>query len=337
MEESQVPNGLVAIIIPVYNTENYLDKCLDSVLAQSYTNLDIITVNDGSTDNSARILEEYASKDSRVRIITQKNKGLSAARNSGLEALKPNTEYIFFLDSDDWLPENAIQQLSICIEGKKADVVCGMYSSWSPEGKMLWNCPQSHFGKENVISRAEMFELLSNHLISKYTFSTCKLYRRVLFEGIRFPVGKVYEDSICHRIYGKCTRIAFLNEVVYHYLQRLGSIVHSGYDIHRLDKVELFIDRIQYLRQEGFPQYSTTCLGQAYVLMREILIQIPQFDSAIRKRVKNLRRLLDIEYQKSNFDGLSFRSRLSFWANNHLFWLLYYRWKLHYRNKRDAK
>ncbi len=311
MNESKATNGIVAIIIPVYNTENYLDKCLGSVLAQSYTNLDIITVNDGSPDNSARILEDYAAKDSRVRIITQENKGLSAARNSGLDALKPNTEYIFFLDSDDWLPENAIQQLSICIEEKQADVVCGMYSSWSPEGIKIWNCPENHFGKDNVISKAQMFDLLSNHLLTKYTFSTCKLYRRVLFEGVRFPVGKVYEDSICHRIYGKCTRIAFLNEVVYNYLKRPGSIVNSGFDIRRLDKVEIFIDRIQYLRAEGFPEYSTRCLGQAFVLMREILTQIPQLDTAIRERVKDLRRLLGIEYKKSSFEGFSLKERMT--------------------------
>ena len=333
--DNNMMGGLVAVIIPVYNTEAYLAKCLDSVLEQSYSNLDVIVVDDGSTDGSLEILQQYAAKDSRVRIFTQPNSGQAVARNTALAALKSETEFICFVDSDDCLADNAIEAMLNCIENKTADMVMGLYDKINPEGKQLYICKNNHYNDDDVISRSEMFALLVKHLISKYTYVWGKLYRKQVVDGLVFPPGKVYEDSICHRLYGKCKRIAFLNMVVYHYNMRPGSTVLSGFDIRRLDKVEVFIDRIQYLRNEGFPEYSTRCLGQAFVLMREILTKVPQLDTAIRERVKNLRRLLAIEYRKSSFDGFSLKERVACWANNYLFWLLYYRWKHHYRKTRD--
>lgn len=335
MAEKKQSTGLVAVIIPVYNTGDYLARCLDSVLNQSHANLDVLVVDDGSTDNSASILRQYASKDSRVRIITQPNSGQAVARNTALSALKPETEFICFVDSDDWLADNAIASMLECLDERKADMVMGLYDKINPEGQKLYVCGEDHSDNDDVISRAKMFDVLTTGFKSKYTYLWGKLYRKHIVEGLILPPGKVYEDSICHRIYGKCDRIAFLNEVVYHYFMRSGSTVRSGYDIRRLDKVEILVDRIQYLREEGFPEYSTRCLMQAYVLMREILTQVPKLDATIRKRVKNLRRLLAIEYGKSSFNKLSFKERLAYWANNYLFWLLYYRWKHHYSRTRD--
>ena len=337
MENSGTSHGLVTVIIPVYNVEDYLEKCLDSIINQTYINLDILAVNDGSTDGSPNILRQYASKESRLRVITQANQGLSAARNAGLGTLKPETEFISFVDSDDWLPHDAIQSMVTCLLERQADVVCGLYDTFLPDGTKDSTSSQDHFPNDNVISREKMFDLLLNHLKFKYFFAWGKLYRRDILDGFHYPVGKFFEDSICHRIYGKCKRIAFLNEVVYHYLRRPGSIAHSGYDIRWLDSIEILVDRIKYLREEGFHKYSTVSLKNACVQMREILLKIPRLDATIRERVKYLRSQLAIEYQRSSFEGLSFKERVSLWANYHLFWLLFYRWKLHYRNTRDKE
>ena len=125
---------LVAIIIPVYNVEGYLEKCLESVLSQTYTDIDVIAVNDGSTDGSLSILEEKASEDSRLRVFNQSNGGLSAARNKALASLLPETKFITFVDSDDWLPSDAIQNMVNYLHERQADVVCGLYdSSWPDE------------------------------------------------------------------------------------------------------------------------------------------------------------------------------------------------------------
>ena len=329
--------GLVAVIIPVYNVEGYLEKCLNSVLGQTYSHLDIIAVNDGSTDGSLAILEERALKDSRLRVITQPNGGLSAARNKALASLLPETKFITFVDSDDWLPNDAIQNMVNCLLERQADMVCGLYDNLWPDGSECKTCSEDHFPNDNVISREQMFDLLVNHLKYKYFYAWGKLYRKEILDGFQFPAGKFFEDSICHRIYGKCKRIAFLNEVVYHYIRRLGSITSSGYDIRWLDSIEILVDRINYLRVEGYHELSISCMRGIYVRMRELLLKIPCIDAAIRKRVKYLRSLLAIEYQKTSFEGVPFKERFSLWANNHLFWLLYYRWKLHYRHTRDAK
>ncbi len=322
-------DGLVSVIIPVYNTESYLAKCLDSVLGQSYHNLDVIVVDDGSTDSSPEILRQYAAKDSRIRVFTQPNSGQSVARNTALDALKPETEFVSFMDSDDYLPSKAISSLKECLEQQEADMVCGLNDKVAPDGTILSTSPQTIIGENNTISRAEMFGLLAKHPISKYGYVWARLYRRHVFESVRFPVGKVYEDSICHRIYGACNRIAFLNEVVYHYLKRPGSVVNSGCDIRKFFQVDLFIDRIQYLRQEGFPEYSVYCLRQAFTRTREILLALPKIDSTIRKRVNGILRQLHIEYNLSSLKFLPFKERIGYWMNNYLFWPLFYRWKIH--------
>ena len=320
--------GLVSVIIPVYNTKSFLRKCLDSVLEQSYSNLDVIVVDDGSTDGSHEILRQYASKDARIRVITQRNSGQSAARNTALDALLPETVFVTFLDSDDSLPSNAISSLKECLEQQEADMVCGLHDTVALDGTILRTSPKTIIGDANTITRAEMFELLAKHPISKYGYVWARLYRRHVFESVRFPVGKVYEDSICHRIYGACNRIAFLNEVVYHYLKRPGSVVNSGIDIRKFFQVDMFIDRIQYLRQEGFPEYSVYCLRQAFTRTREIMLALPKIDSTIRERVNGILHQLAIEYDLSSLSFLPIKERISFWANNHLFWPLYYRWKV---------
>ena len=331
------PQGLVSVIIPVYNVERYLKKSLNSVLSQTYGKLDIIAVNDGSTDGSLAILEAMESRDSRLRVITQPNGGLSAARNKALASLLPETEFITFVDSDDWLPNDAIQNMVDCLLEREADVVCGLYDISCADKQERKTCSEDHFPNDNVISRGKMFDLLENHKKHRYFLAWGKLYRKGILDGFQFPVGKFFEDSACHRIYGKCQRIAFLNTVVYHYLRRTGSISHSGYDIRWLDSIDILADRIKYLREEGFSNYSVTCLKRTYVNMREILLKLPQLDTVIYERVNDIRKLLAAEYKKSSFEGLPFKEKVSLWANNHLFWLLYYRWKLHYRKTRDTK
>ena len=327
--EKHKNGGLVSVIIPVYNTELFLGKCLNSVLGQSYSNLDVIVVDDGSTDSSPEIIRQYAARDSRIRVLTQPNNGQSVARNSALGALMPETEFVSFVDSDDYLPPDALSSLKECLEQQEADMVCGQYDKVAPDGTLLRTSSKTIIGENNTIARAEMFERLAKQPAPKFGYVWARLYRRHVFESVRFPVGKVYEDSICHRIYGACNRIAFLNEVVYHYLKRPGSVVNSGCDIRKFYQVDLFIDRIQYLRQEGFPEYSVYCLRQAFTRTREILLALPKIDSTIRERINGILRQLHIEYHLSSLKFLPFKERIGYWLNNYLFWPLYYRWKLH--------
>ena len=321
-------SGLVSVIIPVYNTEAYIAKCLDSVLRQSYSNLEIIAVDDGSKDGSACILADYAAKDKRIRVLSQPNSGQSIARNKALDALTPQTEFVCFVDSDDWIPEDAISTMLACLEQKKADLVIGLYDVVDTLDTSLKTCPETHRGEEDVVSAKEMFDLLTFHLTSNYSQFPGKLYRRHTLDGFRFPPGKVFEDSLCHRVFGKCDRIAFLNKVVYHYLWRQGSTVHSGFDIRRLDKVDMYIDRIKYFREAGYPDYSVACLAQTYMLLRTTLLGFSKLDEKIRSRTKSILQALRAEYTQCSFSSIPFKERFRHWMNHHLFWLTYYRVKL---------
>ena len=328
MDSFERNQGLVSVIVPVYNVEAFLGQCLTSILNQSYVNLDIIVVDDGSTDSSPEILRKYASKDVRIRIITQANGGLSAARNTALLSLLPNTQYVTFVDSDDWLPDDAILSLLNCLFEKQADTACGLYDTVDQSGNSLETCPETHFGNDDVLTKGQMFNLLIFNPLSNYTHVCGKMYRRHVVEGFTFPIGKIFEDSSCHRLYGKCSKIAFLNKVVYHYLWRSGSISHSGTTIRHLDKVELFIDRIRYLREEGFWEYSTACLAKTYQLLRRTLLAMQQIDAPTMTRVNKLLNLLAEEYRLSSFTSCSFKERIRHWANAHFFWLTYYRLKI---------
>ena len=320
--------GLVSFIIPVYNTEAFIGKCLDSILGQSYSNLEVIAVDDGSKDGSARVLAEYAAKDKRIRVLSQPNSGQSVARNKALDALTPQTEYVCFVDSDDWIPADALSSMMACMEQKNADLVIGLYDVVNKEDTSLQVCPETHLGQEDVASTKEMFDLLTFHLVSNYSQFPGKLYRRHTLDGFHFPPSKVFEDSLCHRVFGKCDRIAFLNKVVYHYLWREGSTVHSGFDIRRLDKVEMFIDRIKYFRETGFPDYSVACLAQTYMLLRTTLLGFSKLDGKIRERTDAILQALRAEYRQSSFSSLSLKERFRHWMNHNLFWLTYYRVKL---------
>lgn len=319
--------GLVAIIVPAYNMERYLAKCLDSVLAQSYSNLDVIVVDDGSTDGTPGIVAEYVKKDSRVRVITEANGGLSVARNTALAALRQETAFVYFVDSDDYLPDGAIEAMLACMEENHGDVVIGQYVNVEENGDIFKTSPPTGEGLVEVIDRAEMFHRMTRKLLPKYTVAHSKLYRRHVLDGFQFPAGKVYEDSFIHRIYGKCDKIVFLNKVIYCYLRRIGSIVNSGYDIRRLDKVENLIDRIDYLRKNGYAEDSAYCFIQTYKLLLDTVIYIGKIDNAVKKRVEDLRRLLEEQRRQADFSCLTNGERSNCKTLSRHFWLVCYRWK----------
>ena len=202
----------ISVIIPVYNVEKYLARCLDSVVRQTFNNLEIICVNDGSTDNSAKILKQYAKQDKRIKIITQKNGGLSAARNAGLKHM--SGEYVSFIDSDDWIDIEYYEHLMFLLEQNNADVamagmrcVCGRDISENTTPNMVTN---------NFI---EKIKNLPNG-------SVCdKLFKSALFDGIEFPIGRYYEDNIILvQIMHKSNIMVFSNYVSYYYFMNQSGI-----------------------------------------------------------------------------------------------------------------
>lgn len=210
----------ISVIVPVYNVEEYLARCVDSILAQTYENLEVILVDDGATDTSGAICDDFAAKDSRVWVIHKENGGLSSARNAGLEAA--TGEYIAFADSDDWIEPDAYAHLLGLMEKHQVKLVCGgRYDVSGKTGqRTVGLCPR----REEVISGEELAGRI--FLWDGCDSSACdKLYHRSLLENFRYPEGKVCEDvPVTYKIVLQADRVAMSDKPFYNYYHRPGSI-----------------------------------------------------------------------------------------------------------------
>ncbi|MGJ0706244.1 glycosyltransferase family 2 protein, partial [Enterococcus avium] len=177
----------ISIIVPVYDVEKYLKKCVDSILNQTFKDFELILVDDGSPDNSGAICDQYAEKDSRVRVIHKENGGLSDARNAGIEVARG--KYLGFVDSDDFVNEDMYKQLYTSIIENNADLsICGIFDLY--EGKT----PIKKTEKKLLLNRNEaMIMIFHGNEISVHAYN--KLYKKEIFESLRYPVGKYHEDS----------------------------------------------------------------------------------------------------------------------------------------------
>ncbi len=213
-------NILVSVIVPVYNVEEYLSRCVESILTQTYHNLEVILVDDGATDSSGRICDEYAGLDSRVRVIHKENGGLSSARNAGIDIAKG--DWLEFVDSDDWLEPDAVESmLSLALAQGTELVVGGRWDVNAKTGeKKIGLCPKERevIPAEELVSRIFRWDNCDS--------SACdKLFSRRLFREARFPLGVVCEDvPVMYLIVFDAGRAAMLDKPIYNYYHRHGSI-----------------------------------------------------------------------------------------------------------------
>ena len=210
----------ISIIIPVYNCAHLLPKCLDSVLAQTFRNLEIILVENNSTDDSLGVCEEYARRDSRIRILHAAKQGPSCARNVGIDAA--TAPLISFVDSDDYIEPQMMQRLYDWMHLTGADMACCGYVC-EPSSNYETNMPPY---PTIVMNREEAVATILGLGITSSPWA--KLFRRELFDGIRFPEGRYFEDhAIMHLVAAQCTKMVWFNEALYHYVQNDASICHS--------------------------------------------------------------------------------------------------------------
>ena len=271
---------LLSVIVPVYNVEKYLVKCVESILKQTYSKLEVILVNDGSRDSSGTICDALAKTDSRIRVIHQENGGLSRARNVGMEAAVG--EYITFVDSDDWIEADAYEHLMGLMHRNGVKLVCGgNYNVDEDTGeRTLGVCPR----REEVISTEEMVGRM--FLWKDCDSSVCdKIFHRSLLEQFRFPEGKVCEDvSITYRILLSTDRVVFSERPFYNYLQRSGSISRAGEinekSFHFTQHTEVIYDYIC--------RFHPAIKNQARYLrvrsLSHILLNLEQADASVRER-----------------------------------------------------
>lgn len=221
---------LISVIVPIYNVDRYLGRCLNSIISQTYKNIEIILVNDGSTDNSFSICQNYQKMYPNISIINQSNQGLSVARNVGIE--KATGEYIMFIDSDDWIHSNTINILYKDLIGYKAEIaICGMTKCFSYS-------PNTVLRKSRVES-LDQKEAIKRMLNGEWISAWAKLYKKELFNNIKFPPGKTNEDyPVLIHLFEQCKCITYNSIPLYYYYYREGSICNSPLSLRKFDEID---------------------------------------------------------------------------------------------------
>ena len=245
----------ITVIVPVYNVESYLRKCLDSIIAQTYKNIEIIVVNDGSTDASGEICKEFAEIDHRIIYIEQENAGLSAARNTGLENM--SGDYVTFVDSDDWIELDYVEILYKKITEYQADIAVGNYYSFNESEGMFYFHILGDSYYEKVYDNVSIFENLyeSQEMKSFALISAWgKLYKAGLFEQLRFDIGKLGEDGYLNqKIYLLAEKIVYIHKGIYSYRIRNNSLSRSWTEKWMNALVDAMSERITLLASLGYP------------------------------------------------------------------------------------
>lgn len=235
-------NDLISIIVPVYNVEKYLSRCIESIINQSYYNLELILIDDGSKDNCADICDEYAKNEKRIIVVHKNNEGVAAARNNGLSLSRG--EYITFVDSDDYLSLDAIEVLYNRIVSDKSDLVIGKHIDIYDNGNT--NDSFCSWMEDEILLQQDFLKAMGNK--KYYPVANCmKLYKRKLFNGITYPDLECGEDVwVFPQIIDKCEKISVVNKTLYYYYQRTNSIVHQKSEKAKMDDLRAVLNLSKY-------------------------------------------------------------------------------------------
>lgn len=286
---------LISVIVPVYKVEKYLEKCIESIIKQTYTNLQIILVDDGSPDNCGKICDEYAKKDSRIEVIHKINGGLSDARNVGIN--RANGRYIGFVDSDDYIKEDMYEKLINLIKEYDADIsICNLYDVIDGN-----ECIRN---KDNGIHEYSRIDILKEILLDKniQSYAWNKLYKKELFDEIKYPIGKKYEDiGTTFYLFEKCNKIVVTSEPEYYYLKRADSLVNNVTESTILDYTEIIIQRYLYIKQniKELRKYNNYYLAKTLITAHNDIENLENISEGMQQRYKKLYELV-LEIIKSN-------------------------------------
>ncbi len=272
--------SLVSIIIPIYNVERYLRDCIESVIKQTYKNLEIILINDGSPDNSGNICDEYANQDARIKVVHKNNGGLSDARNVGLDIA--HGAYISFIDSDDVINEDFIRILLSMLYDSDASISMCDYTEFST---IIPKIDSTHKNTFELYTGEYMLNNLYNKCWTPRNVIACnKLYERSVWDGLRYSVGVLHEDEyIIHELYAKVQSVTYCSAPLYYYRQRESSITKEISSKRIEDILAIFDLRTTFFRKRG---YNDLIVQNANAKLLNIAIL------AITYKNKTTRRLL---------------------------------------------
>lgn len=285
---------VISIIVPVYNVEKLLCRCIDSILCQSFENFEVILVDDGSPDNSGDICDHYANLDSRVRVIHKENKGVSSARNAGIDV--SCGEFLCFVDSDDLIHPQMLQFLLDSLLAHNADISTTRYIAFTADTVHPATIDNV---KETLLTRQDFLEhLYPDHFEQIGISAWGKLYRRELFDELRYPEGRIYEDlHIYLKLLMRCHRIVVLDKPLYYYYLGNISITKSSYLAHcRFDEFSVRLTYANYFRSNGLQSqcryaindYLTFFFRNAFA----ILLKYPEMKEDFAVHMKTNKELL---------------------------------------------
>jgi len=263
----EITSPQLSVIVPAYNVERFLDKCLHSIWKQTFTDFEVILINDGSTDNTLQICREWTGRDPRFRLISQENQGLAETRDVGIRASR--APRVMFVDSDDYLEHDAIQVLMNNMRRTSADISMGCYIVEDLQGKRLKNPAQ--LGDVCLTTRQAYVKILFDREVKSYAWA--KIYTKSLFDGIEYPKGLLLEDYLTtYLVFRRAKLVVSTSKEVYHYVQQATSIMNVG--TNKITRDKTFIEGV----------YQRFCDAEASGLLnkRELALF----------RVKTLRRML---------------------------------------------
>lgn len=268
MKELEQP--LISIIVPVYKVEKYLKRCVDSILAQTYQNMEVILVDDGSPDNCGAICDRYKETDNRVVVIHKKNGGLSDARNAAIPLAKG--EYISFIDSDDWISSYYVEHLYEAVAKCDADIGISWFENVFVE-KALQSKPEEPLSNYECLTAEECLK----KLLYQNGVEVCawgKLYKTALIKDLRYPAGKLYEDiPVTYEAVKQSKKIAVIGNVDYYYFQRTDSIQNIAFNVRKMDGIEHCYNMMKAVEAD-FPELKNAAECRYFSTVCNILFQI---------------------------------------------------------------
>lgn len=299
----------ISVIVPIYKVEDYLHRCVDSIINQTYTNLEIILVDDGSPDNCPMICDEYAKKDSRIRVVHKKNGGLSDARNAGLDIA--TGEYIMFIDSDDFVDIEMMESMMKNMIDNNVDmVVCNIKYVYEDREVVKYN------QADRILDRYEaMEEYLKDGVVQAVAWN--KLYKKSLINNMRYKVGKTNEDEFfTYKVVDKTDKIYYDSKPFYNYIQRNSSIM-GKYSIKRLDGVEASYERLNFIKEKYPTLYEkekktfvNLCIYSYQMILKEPNLDK---DKQGRKILNNYTK--KIKFNKTELKNYSYKDKLKIYLS----------------------
>lgn len=249
-------NELISIVVPIYNVENYLRMCLDSIQNQTYQNFECLLINDGSPDHSSKICEEFVEKDSRFKYFEKANGGLSSARNLGIECSGGGGAYITFVDSDDWLEHDALDRLYGALKKENADISIGRYNSYDETRYVYMTYVTDPDDSLEVIEGKAIMdrEGIEEVRNGNWTVAVLKLFKRELLQDLPFPIGKIAEDTYwTWKVLLRASRIVYLNRCVYWYRVGLSDTLSNTWSEKRMyDEIGAREEKIAILASSDY-------------------------------------------------------------------------------------